>query len=69
MEVIFTDFYLNDYNTLSQYTMRMAEARPAVAAAFERGRDVVIATNPLFPAIAIRQRLAWGAWPISPTVW
>ena len=60
MEPVFTDFYLHAYPRLQQYTQCLPEARQAVQAAFERGLDLVIATNPLFPDLAIRQRLDWA---------
>lgn len=60
MEPIFLDFYRQDFPSLREYTRCRPEARMAVKAAFDRGYDVVIATNPLFPEIAIRQRLDWA---------
>jgi FMN phosphatase YigB (HAD superfamily) len=60
LEPIFMDFYANDFPRLRQYTRRKPQARQVVRAAFERGYDVVIATNPLFPATAIQQRLEWA---------
>lgn len=60
MEPIFEAFYAEDFPTLQQYTRRKPEARPVVQRVFDLGYDVVIATNPLFPETAIRQRLAWA---------
>jgi FMN phosphatase YigB (HAD superfamily) len=60
LEPTFIDFYAKDFPRLRQYTRRKPEARPVVQAAFERGYDVVIATNPLFPSTAIEQRMAWA---------
>lgn len=60
LEPIFMDFYATDYPMLQYLTKRKPDARPAVDAAFSLGCDVVIATNPLFPEIAIRQRMAWA---------
>jgi len=60
LEPIFLDFYEHDFPHLRQFTRRKPEARQVVQHAFALGHDVVIATNPLFPAIAIRQRLAWA---------
>jgi FMN phosphatase YigB (HAD superfamily) len=60
MEPVFTDFYLHAYPVLQQYTQCLPEARQAVQAAFERGLDVVIATNPLFPTLAVQERLEWA---------
>ncbi len=60
LEPIFMDFYANDYPALREFTRRRPEARPAVQLAFDRGYDVVIATAPLFPETAVRQRMAWA---------
>lgn len=60
LEPIFMDFYATDYAKLQPLTARRPAARSAVQAAFDGGYDVVIATNPLFPEIAIRQRMAWA---------
>jgi HAD superfamily hydrolase (TIGR01549 family) len=60
MEPIFEAFYAEDFPKLQQYTRRKPEARPVVQRIFELGYDVAITTNPLFPASAVRQRLAWA---------
>jgi FMN phosphatase YigB (HAD superfamily) len=60
LEPVFMDFYTNEYPKLRQYTQRKPEARLAVQTALERGCDVVVATNPLFPLPAIQQRLEWA---------
>ena len=60
LEPIFMDFYANDFPALRQYTRRKPEARPVVQQAFDLGYDVAIATNPLFPATAIEQRMEWA---------
>lgn len=60
MEPLFRQFYEQEFPKLRQYTRQRPEARPLVQAALERGHDVVIATNPLFPATAMWQRLEWA---------
>jgi HAD superfamily hydrolase (TIGR01549 family) len=60
LEPIFADFYARDFPALAQYTKRKPEAREVVQAAFDLSYDVVIATNPLFPATAVRHRLEWA---------
>jgi FMN phosphatase YigB (HAD superfamily) len=60
MEPIFEAFYAEDFPKLQQYTRRKPEARLVVQRIFELGYDVAITTNPLFPASAVRQRLAWA---------
>ncbi|MBC8449304.1 MAG: HAD family hydrolase [Chloroflexi bacterium] len=61
LEPVFMDFYARDFPALRPYTRCQPEARQVVQLAFDLGCDVVIATNPLFPATAIEQRLAWAA--------
>lgn len=60
LEPIFLDFYASDFPKLRENTRRKPEARPVVQLAFSLGYDVVIATNPLFPETATRQRLEWA---------
>ncbi len=60
MERVFVDFYAHEFPRLRQHTRRRPDARPLVQEALERGYDLVIATNPLFPATAIEQRMEWA---------
>ncbi len=57
---IFETFYQQEYPRLRQYTRPLAEAAPLVRRLLAAGGRVVIATNPLFPAVAIEQRLLWA---------
>ena len=61
VEPLFRDFYANDFPKLRKYVQRKPEARRIVQLAFDLGLDVVIATNPVFPAVAVYQRLAWAS--------
>lgn len=54
------DFYTRIFPTLQPLTRPKAGARTLVEYALRRGHRVVIATNPLFPATAIFQRLKWA---------
>lgn len=60
IEPIMNDFYEHDFPQLQTCTHCIDDARAAVQSAFTCGCRVVIATNPLFPATAIHQRLAWA---------
>jgi HAD superfamily hydrolase (TIGR01549 family) len=60
MEPLFVEFYETKFPSLEQYTQRKPEARQVVQLAFDLGYDVAIVTNPLFPATATEQRLAWA---------
>ena len=59
------DFYENVFPTLSYLTRPRPQAVRVVEEAFERGWQVVIATNPLFPRRAIEHRLDWAGLPVS----
>ena len=61
IEPLLDTFYREDYPQLQAYTSRRPEARSVISLLFERGFKVVIATNPFFPILAIKQRLAWAA--------
>ncbi len=60
LEPIFLDFYANDFPRLRSYTQCRPEARGLVKLAFDLGYLVVVATNPVFPAVAVELRLAWA---------
>ncbi len=53
-------FYAQEYPRLQQYTHFRPQAQPLIRRLFDDGYQVVIATNPLFPATAIEQRLDWA---------
>lgn len=57
---VFDDFYRTDFHQLRPLTSPNPVARPLVEAALARGYEVVIATNPVFPRVAIEARLSWG---------
>ncbi len=65
----FDDFYGRDLPGLQEYTQRKPEARTVVQLAFALGYKVAIATNPLFPATANRQRMAWAGVDDFPYDW
>jgi HAD superfamily hydrolase (TIGR01549 family) len=56
----FAHFYEQQFDGLRRLTEPRPEARPLVEWAFDRGYQVVIATNPMFPRIATEKRLAWA---------
>ena len=57
---IFDFFYEEDFPALKRYTGVRPQARTLVQTLLERGYDVVIATNPMFPRRAIDHRLEWA---------
>ncbi|MCI0397862.1 MAG: HAD family hydrolase [Chloroflexi bacterium] len=64
-EPIFDRFYREHFPQLQSVTRPRAAAAPLVRACLERGLKVAIATNPLFPRLAIEHRLAWAGLPVS----
>jgi FMN phosphatase YigB (HAD superfamily) len=62
---IFDRFYADEFPKLQAMTHPIPEARLLVEWAFERGLQVVIATNPMFPRTAVEQRLAWADVPVT----
>ncbi len=57
---ILATIYEEDYPQLRRYTSLRPAAREVVQRLFACGCQVVIATQPLFPAVAIEQRLQWA---------
>jgi FMN phosphatase YigB (HAD superfamily) len=53
-------FYRDDFPQLKAYTTHRPEAKAVVSRLLADGHQVVIATNPLFPAEAIKQRMKWA---------
>ncbi len=53
-------FYEEIFPSLQKITSPAPGAVKIVKQAFERGYQLAVATNPLFPISAIRQRLAWA---------
>jgi FMN phosphatase YigB (HAD superfamily) len=60
LQPIIDAFYAGEFNALQVYTRRRPEARPLVQSVIAAGRKAVLATHPLFPLIAVRQRMAWA---------
>jgi FMN phosphatase YigB (HAD superfamily) len=56
----FNDLYENDFPKLQKYTKINPLARETVKILQEKGYDIAILTNPLFPKVATYQRLAWA---------
>ncbi len=59
----FAAFYRGAYPDLRKYTQPIDAAPVLLETLTTQGYAVVIATNPVFPAEAIRQRLEWASLP------
>ncbi len=58
-------FYREEYPKLRALAHPKSAAVGLVQAAREAGLELVVATNPLFPRVAIEQRLAWAGLPVE----
>ena len=56
-------FYREVFPTLESLTSKRPEARPFLDKLGQRDLDLVIATNPLFPRLAVDERLRWAGTP------
>lgn len=57
---LFEDFYQSDFRELKSVVGCSPAARAALDAATAKGYALVVATNPLFPRLAITERLRWA---------
>ena len=62
---IFDEFYAKDFICAKEYTGYNPEAKIAVDEIKEKGYHVVLATNPIFPETATRQRVNWTGMDVS----
>jgi len=53
-------FYKQIFPSLKSVTDTRPSARPVVESLLNQGFEVVVATNPLFPRVAIEERLRWA---------
>lgn len=60
LEPIFNEFYLNEFNELSVLARTEKNILDSVNILIERGYELVIATNPIFPLQAIKARISWA---------
>jgi FMN phosphatase YigB (HAD superfamily) len=65
LEPVLVQFYAEEYPKLRSLTHPVPEGRPLIEWAFESDLQVVIATNPFFPRVAIEQRLEWANVPVT----
>lgn len=63
MRECFDQFYAQKFPRLKEITQYRPEAVDFIQAALDRGYQVGVATNPMFPRTAIIQRLEWAGLP------
>lgn len=59
LEGILDDFYAREFDTAREALREDVCRRPLIHGLREKGYDVVLATNPIFPAVAVETRLGW----------
>lgn len=59
---MFDDFYKNEFNGAKAFCGYDAEARACVDGIKDMGLRVVLATNPIFPAVATESRMRWAGF-------
>ncbi|TFG00233.1 MAG: hypothetical protein EU542_08255, partial [Promethearchaeota archaeon] len=57
---LFRTFYSTDYNQLEKLVTPMNGAKKIIEHCQDLELQIVVATTPIFPEIAIRKRLEWG---------
>lgn len=59
-ETLFNEYYATDFARIGQGVKPNPHAARAVEAFAAKGYPVLLTTQPMFPEIAVRQRLAWA---------
>lgn len=57
---VLDDFYLTRFKKLSRIVSPSNQARMTVQAALDQGLRIALATNPVFPMSAVRERMLWA---------
>jgi FMN phosphatase YigB (HAD superfamily) len=65
LKPLIDEFYRQDFDVLQQATSASAAAAEAVKTVRKAGRIAVLATNPLFPRLAVEKRVAWAGIAIE----
>lgn len=56
----FDEFYDKEFDLIKECTYKMENMVKAVNVLKEKGYDIIVATNPLFPKVAIDKRIIWS---------
>lgn len=65
LEPFLDQFYRRHFSQLQAVTQQRPAAVELIRLCLARGLQVVIATNPVFPRVAIEQRLLWAGVPVT----
>lgn len=66
---VLADFYETSYPRLSSWIEPVPGAAELIHELHEQGYAIVIATNPIYPATAVRHRMAWGNLPLDESLY
>lgn len=61
----FNEFYDNEFDLVRDITFKMGNMINAVDKLKTKGYDVIVATNPLFPKVAIDKRVKWAGFSLE----
>ena len=59
LERILDDFYAGDFDAVRCVLRENVDRKPLLRSLREKGYTLVLATNPIFPAVAVETRLGW----------
>ena len=54
------EFYSNDFGQLQKYVVESPVSNSLIKSIQSKGKKILLATNPVFPEIATRQRVEWA---------
>ena len=69
LESIFDDFYSTEFKSLAYSTQPSPLVPQVLDLAKQQGFKLVLATNPIFPAIATWERMRWAGIEDYPRNW
>lgn len=59
LESVLDDFYAREFDAVRSVLKEEADRGPLIRSLREKGYTLVLATNPVFPAVAVETRLRW----------
>lgn len=59
LESIFEDFYAREFDAVRSVLREKVDRGPLIRSLREKGYGLVLATNPIFPAVAVETRMGW----------
>jgi len=59
LEGILDDFYSREFDAVRSVLRETADRAPLIHGLREKGYTVILATNPIFPSVAVETRLGW----------